>query len=550
MRGRIGALIRRARAPRLRSHVESVASVLDQHLPQEAGQLVIVMLERADASFVDAVVARAPSATVQTLPLGGSRADALAALRSSRRPAAIIDATTSGNRSSLLRETVWALVDGGIYLAVAPDAAWRGLMSSLDAPRPGESPAAGRRRQELADSIELLDGPSALGLLRKRRQHHVMLRHAAVERTMHDRFGPDWGEVIVRREAYDYESQATLVMHGEPASREKPTTISVPALALRRYRDVTCHVREIATRDNLVLPDSFRHWQATRLFHKRIIPASAWFGRLEDKIAHASVRHEPGEFFTFDSAFPTHFGHMMTETISRHWGWEIARRHNPDLRVVMTHQAGRDRLPRWKAQILQALGVPLDDILWVTQEESVTVDSLIAAMPQFENPHYIDPALTETWAALFARLGDDSARDRPEKIFLSRRARSQRYCANTPEVEAFMVTQGFAVIFPEDMTFLEQVHMFRAAKIIAGFAGSALFSMMFNPGAKIIVLTSRSYVAANEYLIASAAGHQIDYFWAPALVEHPGSGFSVDAYRSGFTFPLDEHRAALISALH
>ena len=120
--------------------------------------------------------------------------------------------------------------------------------------------------------------------MRKNLTHHFTLRHDAIEQTLERKFGPTWGEVISHRAAYEYPSKAGLVMHGDPAPREKCPTLSVPALSLRRYRDVTCHPREIAVKDNLILPDSDRHWNSGRLFHHRVVPASAWFGRLEDFI--------------------------------------------------------------------------------------------------------------------------------------------------------------------------------------------------------------------------------------------------------------------------
>jgi hypothetical protein len=72
---------------------------------------------------------------------------------------------------------------------------------------------------------------------------------------------------------------------------------------------------------------------------------------------------------------------------------------------------------------------------------------------------------------------------------------------------------------------------------------------MLNPNAKVVVLSSRSYVAANEYLIASALGHEIHYFWAPAQIEQPASGFSVEAYKSAWSFDLAEHRTELSQTL-
>jgi capsular polysaccharide biosynthesis protein len=547
MRSRIARVVRRRRLARSLSDIDPLVEALTSHLRPGADQLVVYLDDPAP-DFIDALAQRLPSVAIREV--NGDLDTALTVLRSMPRPAAIIDATFTGNSSNLLRQTVWALPDAAGYVAIAPNRSWADDVRRAGEPHDDESTAAARRRRELADSVEVVPSPKGLGVVRKRGTHHFTLRHDVVEDVLSDRFGPEWGEVIARRKAYEYESHATLVMHGEPAPREKQATIVVPELSLRRYSDVTCHLREIATRGNLVLPDSFRHWQSDQLFHKRIIPATAWFGRLEDGLLQAPVRHEAGEFFTFDSAFPTHYGHLTTETLSKYWGWQIACERNPDLRVVMTHQPKKDRLPSWKAEILGALGIPLDDILWVTQEESVRVDSLVAAMPQLENPKYVDRDLVDTWEALYAGLGEDPApRDRPEKVFMSRRTRTQRWCTNTPEVESFMAGRGYAVLYAEDMSYAEQAHTFRAAKVIAGFAGSGLFNMMLNPKARIVVLSSRSYVAANEYLFASAAGHEIHYFWAPPLVDHPGDGFSVDAYRSDFEFNLDDHRAELIKAL-
>ena len=533
----MGGLLRRARGP-----VNPAA--LAQVVP-DRGE-VVVLIDQQDDELIRALEQRLRSASFRAV----TAADALDILPTISRPAAIIDATTGGDRVGLMRSTVWALPDGAPYVAVSPSRSWAAGVERAIAPRDGEGPGAARRRQELADSVEIDSSDRGFGVIHKRGTHHVTLRHEGVEDVLAERFSEDWGEVITCREAYDYESGATLVMHGEPAPRDKQTTIAVPALSVRRYRDVTCHIREIAVRDNLVLPDSFRHWQTPRLFHKRIVPATAQFGRLEDRMQQADVRREPGEFFSFDSAFPTHYGHLATETLSKFWGWQIARAENPDLRVVMTHQPKKDRLPSWKAQILGALGIPLDDVLWVEQGQAVTVDSLVAAMPQLENPHYVDRGLVDTWQALYAGLGPDpSARDRPDKIFVTRRSRTQRWCTNTPEVEAFMVEQGFTILDPEVLPYAEQAHTFRAARVIAGFAGSGLFNMMVNPAARIVVLSSRSYVAANEYLFASAAGQEIHYFWSAPQVDQPGQGFSVDAYRSDFEFTLDEHRAELIEAL-
>jgi capsular polysaccharide biosynthesis protein len=463
-------------------------------------------------------------------------------------PSVIVDATRGGQRFRLFGQAFYAVREGGAYLAILPSADLRARLQSARQLPSGDDTSALRRKREMVEAIGDVTTSAGLVAVTKRHRHHLTLRHEAVEDVLEQRFGPQWGEVMARSEPTTLRSAIDLVMHGEPAPRPKPSHIEVPALAVRRYEDVTCHPREIMVRENLMLPDSFRHWNSPRLFHKRVKPATAWFGRLDPSIERSALRHEAGEFFAFDSAFPTHFGHLVTETISRFWGWEIARSRNPSIRPVMTHQSRKNRLPGFKRQVLEALGVPTTQILWVTQDESARVESLVAAMPQLENPWYIHPDIAETWSRLAAGLVAVPRRT-PEKVFLSRRPGTQRYCTNTPEVERLMAEQGYEVVFAEDIPYSEQVRMFQGARVIAGFAGSALFNIMFNSHAKIVILASRSYVAANEYLIAAVNGNEVHYFWGSPEIDQPAEGFSVDAYQSHFVFPVDEHRTALIAAL-
>lgn len=489
---------------------------------------------------------------VEFIDVRGDAAAVVGGLRRRARPDVIVDATSQGDRLKLFRDAFWALKDGGRYVALNAGARWSRGMDALLQPIDSGTVAAARRRRELIDSVA--GHVNAVHrrdwIVFKRQEHHAVLRHSDVEETLADRFGDQWGTVLVRQEAYEYASRADVVMHGEPSNATRPAVIEVPQLAVREYRGVTCHMREIVTRENLILPDTYRHWQSKNLFHKRIQAASSSYGRLTDAVVKRETRFERGTFYSLDSAFPTHFGHLMTETISKYWGWQLALKSYPGIRPIMTHQAGKPSLPAWKSDVLRALGIPVDDILFVRSGDSVKVDGLVAAMPQLVNPHYIDLNINQTWEAISSGIGPDpAARDRPEKIFLSRRQQAQRTCSNSTEVEAFFASQGFTILLPEELSFAEQVHIFAGARIIAGFGGSALFNAMFNSTAKVLVLTSQSYVAANEYLIASANGNELHYFWAPPLIEQPRTGFSVDAYRSGFEFPVERHRAALLDAI-
>ncbi len=106
-------------------------------------------------------------------------------------------------------------------------------------------------------------------------------------------------------------------------------------------------------------------------------------------------------------------------------------------------------------------------------------------------------------------------------------------------MEEFFARLGFTIVYPEDLPFGDQIATFANARVIAGFAGSGMFSTMFAPDATVLVLTGDSYTALNEYLIKSLVGGDIHYFWSPALLRHPAGGWTWEAFRSNFVFDLE-----------
>ena len=160
-------------------------------------------------------------------------------------------------------------------------------------------------------------------------------------------------------------------------------------------------------------------------------------------------------------------------------------------------------------------------------------------------PEYVHPDLGATWDRVgreLAALAPD--RDYPTRVFCSRRI-EKRPCHNAAEVEALFASHGFEVIYPEDYPLAEQAMIFRQAEVVAGFAGSGLFTLCLTGTPKrVVMITSETYAARNEYLMASVLGHEIDLVSCKA--DGPGSGHPM---HSGFTFDFDREGAYVESVL-
>jgi hypothetical protein len=75
------------------------------------------------------------------------------------------------------------------------------------------------------------------------------------------------------------------------------------------------------------------------------------------------------------------------------------------------------------------------------------------------------------------------------KIFLSRRGFVQRQLLNEAEIIDILTRQDFEVVYPEKLTFAEQVVAYHTAEIVIGSASSALTNCIFcNSKAKILAL--------------------------------------------------------------
>gem|GEM_PF-172508 len=98
----------------------------------------------------------------------------------------------------------------------------------------------------------------------------------------------------------------------------------------------------------------------------------------------------------------------------------------------------------------------------------------------------------------------------PERIFVSRLSRSKsapgyRTLLNEEALAEAMREEGFAVVEPESLPFLEQVALFARARYVVGPGGAGLFNAVFcRPGTTVLTIeSSNSWVDAHANIFAS-----------------------------------------------
>ncbi|GAB3059951.1 hypothetical protein GCM10027053_22540 [Intrasporangium mesophilum] len=340
--------------------------------------------------------------------------------------------------------------------------------------------------------------------------------------------GVTWASEI----AYDF---------NRPRDPYVQTVFPTPPMTLRRYDAPVCSRGQIVTKGDLLFPETFRQGWMDRLANVYVVEKAPRFGLVRRDISKPDEL--PGAWFHLDSEWPGHFGHLLTEQLSRLWALDRVREIEPDVKILTTLTHDRDPmvLAPFEIEILGAFGIEPDDIHVFTNP--CRPERLYTATGMYSLPRFVHPRMASIWD----RVGDHVVRtagpeeERPRRIFASRRPTLKRACHNTRAVEELFAAHGFAVIHPEDHSLGEQVAMFRAADVVGGFAGSGLFSLAFCPTPKqVISLGPDTYTARNEYLISAVRGHSLTSVFSRPDLDHPAGSWTQKAFASGFTFDFDE----------
>ena len=519
MLSRLVGLLRTRRRP---SRHRDVAELLGSCLSAANAPLVGVQ-QPASLRTVAAVRAVLPAAEVVELPVDSTERHLLMA-RCGPFDAIVDVGGQKGQegRRRRFEDTFWHLMPGGAYVV------------------PGGAPEVGGSPEGLAPVLaEVASGPGEpLRATRKKSREYIRLalRNHVRHRLVGDHLvlTHDLPDVLVKVREEDYNAflgsgggprhrLLELVAAGDPppapSFREGPNRrprrmdrpIDSSVLSLRDYRDVVVEPRQVVVDGRVLLPDTYRHNRSALQRHHALADVAPRFVVPRAPIG-SDLPRLSGTYVHLDNESRGHFGHVLTETLSRMWTWEKALEIDPDVRALMGATWTWPELAEWELEFHAAFGIPRERIVLLEIDRPVRVERLISGTPMWSQPHYVHPRIRETWRRVGDRLAAaaPSGVDWPRRIFISRRI-TKRACVNGEQLEAEFEAAGFEIVYPEDFSLGHQVALFRHAEVIAGYGGSGMFQTLFVEEPKhVIQVASEAYGPRNEYLIAAVLGHRLD----------------------------------------
>jgi capsular polysaccharide biosynthesis protein len=486
------------------------------------GRVAVVTEREADSPcnpLARVLAASVPRAVVSVVPLDDESArHAQLAADGPFRAIAVgsVAARDSPDLAALYRSSLFHLEPGGkLFVAdihpsqPAPQGLWPLLTRIVALREKGVEPCdadedvlarATRKIEVTGRRLVVTNGIASLPKLTEAETTYVVRRR-----------GRGFASVITHFPAESFTSRGVIRDHRERTETRDPERVCVPPISLREYSDAYCLPRQIVVAGGLLVADTYRHHLWSRLATSGTIEVGPRFASVPDDLGAA--RKIDGTVFQFDSEWSGHFGHLLTEQLARLWAYHTAKERHPDLRPILFKKVWTQEIAPWERGLLESAGIPADDALVIAG--AIRPRRVLAATPMFSHPQYASPRIVDIWD----EVGRGAARlagpvETPRRIFVSRR-RKGRWCRNGNDVEAEFAAAGFAIVYPEDLPFPEQVVAFRNAEVIAGYAGSGMFtSMLCGRPARILLICSEGYIPHNERLITAVRGHEVDIFWS------------------------------------
>ncbi|WP_295540750.1 glycosyltransferase 61 family protein [uncultured Pseudacidovorax sp.] len=163
----------------------------------------------------------------------------------------------------------------------------------------------------------------------------------------------------------------------------------------------------------------------------------------------------------------------------------------------------------WLSESIKMLGLPERKIFQVNEVSGVVFDKVLAISGVYHEG-FLSSFYRKKMISLFGNI--DAER---RKIYCSRSlsalARpSYRVMKNEVEVERFLRSRGYDIVFPETLSLSEQIRLFRGSSHVIGPSGSGMVNCLFaTPGTNIVDIETFTFNIRQHAKIYSSC--ELDY---------------------------------------
>lgn len=185
--------------------------------------------------------------------------------------------------------------------------------------------------------------------------------------------------------------------------------------------------------------------------------------------------------------FYNHYGHFITESLSRFWWHEAGDSFDHLVAYGFIHNHGRVHVQRFHRHMTGILGIPLKRMSLLTAP--VRFDEIVVPEQLFVFGSHVNVRMRD----IYGRIAEQHRAGIPSgRIFLTRSIHPRARLANAHGVEDVFASFGFRVIYPEEVKIRRQLDYYVNSEIIAGLSGSGMHNCLFSrPGTMTIEVGDR-----------------------------------------------------------
>jgi capsular polysaccharide biosynthesis protein len=190
--------------------------------------------------------------------------------------------------------------------------------------------------------------------------------------------------------------------------------------------------------------------------------------------------------------FDNNYGHWLIEVLPKvgiladHFDLESLKF------IVTQHKITRKSYPMRKVYFdsLAAFGIKPQQIVEMGRE-AVEVEHLLYPLPLAVHPWVKAPRAIEILEGLRDRIAGEARG--PRRLYVSRAHAPKRHLLNEAEILAVLKNFDVTIVYPERLSFSEQVRLFAHAELVIGNYGANLTNAVFAPrGIKLFAITSEA----------------------------------------------------------
>lgn len=157
-------------------------------------------------------------------------------------------------------------------------------------------------------------------------------------------------------------------------------------------------------------------------------------------------------------------------------------------------------------ELLEDMGIHREDVIDV--RTPMQFKMLYVPEPGFEYEQYYHKEFRIPYKAIYDKVTPKNV----DKLYLSRKRMGTTKEAGEEIIEKFFSMNGFKVIYPDELSILEQVSWYKGAKMIASVEGTISHNILFcTPGTEQIVIRKHTRIEPRHFLFNELMDSPVTY---------------------------------------